>query len=171
MTFNFKTRIDPKTGRVETYCDDTTDAQAAADKLARDKRELRDMLDGNLPFHDDPNVERVPVPEVVEGGEDWGVCFGDPCAAWWEAEMAHLRQQVSRQSIRVWFDEARGIDKTAVMFFARRAGKSWFRNLYLTVNPPVIVDPDRQGFRYLRSNGLSSEAMGALEALYGKSDA
>lgn len=95
MSNNFKTRIDPKTGRVETYTDGI-DPAAAAEKLARDKRELRDMLDGNLQFHDDPNVERVPVPEVVEGGEDWGVCFGDPCAAWWDAEMAQLRQQVSR---------------------------------------------------------------------------
>lgn len=50
------TRIDPKTGRMETY-----DMPPPAD-LERTRRELRDMLRGNTQFHTDPNAAPPPAP-------------------------------------------------------------------------------------------------------------
>lgn len=47
-----KTRINPKTGMAETY-DDLSDDAAMLEKVAKTRRELRDMLSGNTQFHTD----------------------------------------------------------------------------------------------------------------------
>jgi hypothetical protein len=44
--------IDPKTGRSRT--ESAPDKAEIEKNLAEKRKELRDMLDGNIPFHDDP---------------------------------------------------------------------------------------------------------------------
>jgi hypothetical protein len=81
-----KTRIDPKTGKMETYgyADDPADL---AKQIAKDRKVLRDMLDGNIQFHEDKNTPpKPPEPQADTvnpgwyGGnyEDWvGACLAD----------------------------------------------------------------------------------------------
>jgi hypothetical protein len=56
-----KTRINPDTGMMETYGWQADDGLLAK-KIAADRKVLRDMLDGNIQFHDDPNTP--PKPQV-----------------------------------------------------------------------------------------------------------
>lgn len=59
----FKTVTNPKTGKMETV--EVPSDEAIKRKLAQEHKELRDMLDGNTQFHDDPYTQ-IPVPEVTE---------------------------------------------------------------------------------------------------------
>lgn len=61
----YKTIINPKTGKMETVGHDPdAEAQATA-KLARDRRELRDMIAGNVQFYDDPNARPAEAPQSL----------------------------------------------------------------------------------------------------------
>lgn len=51
MTGNRKVVTNPKTGKMETVQDFSEDI--AIRKLRETKKELRDMLDGNVQFHED----------------------------------------------------------------------------------------------------------------------
>jgi hypothetical protein len=68
--FRYKTIV--VNGKLETVLADEG-AEYAAEKLARDKRELRDMIAGNVQFFDDPLARPTPpdasaAPQVCERG-------------------------------------------------------------------------------------------------------
>lgn len=51
---SFKTRINPATGKLETIGDSSTDdAGAARQATEKLRREVRDMISGNVQFHED----------------------------------------------------------------------------------------------------------------------
>ena len=56
----------PKTGKSETVEVPDFDQKALADL----HKEVKDMLDGNIQFHDDPNTPPKPKPEVTEASDD-----------------------------------------------------------------------------------------------------
>jgi hypothetical protein len=64
--------IDPKTGQMRT--DNDPEAEDPAKKLARTRRELRDMLSGNTPFHED-NFTQAKEEEAEIRGIDFSVDF------------------------------------------------------------------------------------------------
>ncbi len=50
-----KVVVNPKTGKMETI---TVHDKVTPETLAQSHRELRDMLDGNKQFHDDPFAKK-----------------------------------------------------------------------------------------------------------------
>ena len=72
-----KVIVNPKTGKMETV--DVPDGPSP-ESLARQRKELRDMLDGNIQFHVDPRaakpaVKPTPPDEPEEDGTGWGFFF------------------------------------------------------------------------------------------------
>jgi len=67
----FKTRVDPETGRMQTYDDETPSLKEGVDRM---RRELREMLSGNTQFHDDPRAAKPKPPhDAVHGDYICGV--------------------------------------------------------------------------------------------------
>ena len=69
----FKTIVNPTTGKMETVDDTTTDA--IAEKLNQTKKSLRDMIAGNVQFHEDKLGPDKPEPAPVPAADTtwyWG---------------------------------------------------------------------------------------------------
>lgn len=70
----YKTVVDPKTGRLETVEDLEESAQ---EKLERMRRATRDVIQGNVQFHDDPLSKFYKTPEAQEAGKPPALASGD----------------------------------------------------------------------------------------------
>lgn len=67
-----KVIVNPKTGKMETVDDYTKIPTKEA--LARQHKELRDMLDGNVQFHNDPFA--APKEKPIEPDDDEQSIYG-----------------------------------------------------------------------------------------------
>lgn len=63
----FKVIQNPKTGKMETV---EVAEKVTKETLAETHRELKDMLDGNKQFHDDPFVPPKPIPLTDDKDDD-----------------------------------------------------------------------------------------------------